>query len=1199
MRLLLQFKTFLILSMGIIFFFSLSYGSDQIVKRKGFTPAGEIVFIAGKVVIRFVLGENFQPAITGQELIAGDIIKTGTVSRASILFKDSTQLKLAGNTTLIIKEVTPHKERAGAMKILLSLESGEVWTRSKGLADGLMIETPYATAAIRGTEWSLSVKDNESRLVVMEGNVQLSNPFGSIIVGRDEQAVVFARQAPVKTFIVRPRDRIQWTYYLTEKRLIGYLKFRGGVLGRAEIFFNNGRFEESANAFKEILLKEPENSSALTGLGLTELMKGNIEKAGEYLDRSLELKKDLLPLLGKSYIFISKNMTDDAKEILKEAKALFPRDPLPYIFSSYLHTFLGDFSGAINECESGLSAIPNDPSILAFEADIYFILNKPDDAKVIIDRLLKGNPLSSEGDERLGFYHRVVTGDSKRARDALLRAISLDRFNDEAKAKLSDLLREEGYIPEALKLIEEALWIAPGNALHHYNYGRLLADINRLDEARVEFRKSHELDPTFSRAYLGEGIILLKEGKTQEALKELSKASLFEPDLSEIHSFLAIAYYQKHAFSEALEELKRAGECDPLDSTPHQLASIIYNDLYMPAKAIEKARKVLEFLPYRKASGEALFESAQTGTMSVNYGLDFFDLPEWSLYYSQKALFINPYSNVSHIGVAKAYDKLGMVSSLQGYNEFATPYFSEILQGLILNVNSLNFSNRHSTLISKPGHYLTLGSIYAQGDSEETQVDLKGSGDFGSRFPLTYCFYSKAYRDNGYLENSRVKSVDAEIVLGYKPNYKHDIYLDLGYYKDKIGITPSASEWFRWSDDNQKYRDNGYWVEFGYHRRFSPISHLITNLRYFKENDNLENPDFEWDLSGFANSADKVQNVAFGIRHMLTLYEDHQVSYGIDYNFEKVNFGEEWPYLYPSRIERIQQSHISRYLIYHIYDRWTVSPRITLDTGLFLSYYSTKADYHSQDTRFGSFDSKIYDENTFNLNPRVGISANLGNNGVFRIAYQRRSTTGFLGELAPVGVSGLIPPTFDMDFNTAQDLQGSIEYELTKKTFIKALLGYAKLSDLITTGGDKMAQLWYGRIAINQIISRHFSFSARYHYNDSMYLDGSRRKLFGVPQNSGDARLVFIHPKEIYLWLRESYIGERYADSDNTVKLKGYFTTDFYAQKEILKKRVFLSFAINNIFNVKYETLSHPYYWYEGALPAKGTTFSFRIEYRL
>ncbi|MFH1703296.1 MAG: hypothetical protein ABIB41_07695, partial [Nitrospirota bacterium] len=100
--------------MGMIISVSSSHASDQIVKRKGFTPAGEIVFIAGKVVIRLAPGENFQPAITGQELISGDIIKTGHISRASILFKDSTQLKLAGNTTLIIKEVTPHKEKAGA-----------------------------------------------------------------------------------------------------------------------------------------------------------------------------------------------------------------------------------------------------------------------------------------------------------------------------------------------------------------------------------------------------------------------------------------------------------------------------------------------------------------------------------------------------------------------------------------------------------------------------------------------------------------------------------------------------------------------------------------------------------------------------------------------------------------------------------------------------------------------------------------------------------------------------------------------------------------------------------------------------------------------------------------------------------------------------------------------------------------------------
>ena len=128
---------------------------------------------------------------------------------------------------------------------------------------------------------------------------------------------------------------------------------------------------------------------------------------------------------------------------------------------------------------------------------------------------------------------------------------------------------------------------------------------------------------------------------------------------SEIHSFLAIAYYQKQDVKAALEELKKAEECDPLDSTPHQLASAIYNDLYMPVESIEEAKKVLELLPYRKASGEALLEGAQNGTMSVNYGLNFLDLPEWSLYYAQKALFMDPYRNTSHIGVAQAYLQTG------------------------------------------------------------------------------------------------------------------------------------------------------------------------------------------------------------------------------------------------------------------------------------------------------------------------------------------------------------------------------------------------------------------------------------------------------------------------------------------------------------------------------------------------------------
>ena len=438
----------------------------------------------------------------------------------------------------------------------------------------------------------------------------------------------------------------------------------------------------------------------------------------------------------------------------------------------------------------------------------------------------------------------MVTGDSRKAKEAFRKSILLDPLNDECMAKLADLLREEGYIPEAQKLIEKALSIAPWNAIHHYNYGRLLADINKIDKAREEFKKSLNLDPTFSRAYLGEAIILLKEGRPDEALRELSIANLFEPNLAEIHTFLAVAYYQKLNARAALEELKRAEECDPLDSTPHQLASVIYKDLYRPVEAIDEAYQGLRLFPYRRASGEALLEAGHDGDMSVNSGLDFFSLPEWSLYYAQKAVFITPYRNKSHIAVALAYDQLGQVSSLQGYNEFMDPTQSETIIGLALDAN-VSSPNRYKTLIDKPGQYFTPGGTYSFGDSADTSGGFDCEREFWKPFPLTYQLTATGHWDSGYLENSDYKNGYTNLLLGYKPRYDQDIYLYTSYNKERGGLTPVLSRSLGEPDNNQNLRNSTGSIELGYHIRFSPVSHLMAVVRYVNNVGRIENPDFK------------------------------------------------------------------------------------------------------------------------------------------------------------------------------------------------------------------------------------------------------------------------------------------------------------------------------------------------------------------
>ena len=106
----------------------------------------------------------------------------------------------------------------------------------------------------------------------------------------------------------------------------------------------------------------------------------------------------------------------------------------------------------------------------------------------------------------------------KRQRRPSVNPSLLDPLNDECIGKLADLLREEGYIREALKLIEDALSIAPWNAMHHYNYGRLLADINKIDEAREEFRKSLILIPPFRGPTLEKGLFS-EGGQTERGLR--------------------------------------------------------------------------------------------------------------------------------------------------------------------------------------------------------------------------------------------------------------------------------------------------------------------------------------------------------------------------------------------------------------------------------------------------------------------------------------------------------------------------------------------------------------------------------------------------------------------------------------------------------------------------------------------------------
>jgi hypothetical protein len=159
--------------------------------------------------VRFVDLSNWQDVDLHQDLLGGDVLRTNATGQLAILFADRTQVRLGRNSALQVKQMARQGDT------VLNLQSGTMWARAQRGGTGLTVETPAAAAAIRGTDWTLTVKGDQTSLIVLEGQVELKNDYGSVQVAEGEGAVATIGQAPRKLVIVTPDDREQMLFYLT------------------------------------------------------------------------------------------------------------------------------------------------------------------------------------------------------------------------------------------------------------------------------------------------------------------------------------------------------------------------------------------------------------------------------------------------------------------------------------------------------------------------------------------------------------------------------------------------------------------------------------------------------------------------------------------------------------------------------------------------------------------------------------------------------------------------------------------------------------------------------------------------------------------------------------------------------------------------------------------------------------------------
>ncbi len=804
--------------------------------RPGVVREAEVVSVSGEGWVRFRGEENWLDAFREQILTAGDLLRTGDYGRLGVLFADGIQIRLSRKTTLAIRQ-TPKAGRGEST--VLGLDVGEVWSRSQAVPEGLRIETPAATAAIRGTDWDLTVDETgRSHLTVLAGAVAFFNDYGSIVVEAGQQAVAEPGKAPVKSFLVRPRERVQWvfSYPMSVPDLLFFHSHRrqevldalpaarkaseehpadmGAKVFLGGLLFDLREKQESLRLFEEVLAREPKNAGALAFRGLLALDSGDIETAKICFDRALETKSGdsaVAALLGRVGVALHEGRVAEAARLLGEIEEAGKR-PQVGVVAAVFDAFLGDFTKAVETASRYGSLYPEDERFPILLASFYTVLDERGKALEAVRKGLDLYPASSQGYAVLaGLEH--LEGKGKEAEAAYRKAIELDPTNPQARNGLALLLMERGEYEESGEHLSETVARAPGNPMAWANRGLLFTLLEKLADARRDYQQALDRDPTHYVTLSGLGLVALKEGRTDEAIESFLKSSLLEPDFSQPHSFLAVAYYQLGQVDRALGELALASRLDPKDPFPHLIAYLIYQDTYRPFEAVEEARKVLELLPYLKSVEE--IENTKVGLSNLGAALLGFGLSEWSESYAQESF--DPHNAASHFQASRRYNDNHYVA------------VSELVQGLLLDPLANSRPARYLDIIRKPRWDASLSGTWGDEDGGFSQQYAGvAQGYFRSPWETACSLGVQGYDKQGAVENGDSDGVSLALGLGVKPDYRNSVNFGFTASRDEFGQPGTGPE----LDPDDRLKTENLSADLGYRHRFGPKNNVIARAAY-------------------------------------------------------------------------------------------------------------------------------------------------------------------------------------------------------------------------------------------------------------------------------------------------------------------------------------------------------------------------------
>lgn len=1020
------------------------------------SPAGKLISFQGQVSLLLTGTSDWRDVRTGQDLFAGDTIRTGPDSRAAILCIDETQLKLNENTIVILKSGVPSPRLGGVIPAgarpvegsFYEVPQGEIWLRNKNDKARFEVQTPAVTAAIRGTEFNLKVApEGITSLVLLEGSLRFSNPFGELELNPGEEGLARPGQAPTKRVLLQPDDAVQWSLYYP-----GFFSFRDIPLGSgagdvpdgsallrdALESYDRGDLDRAQQGALEAIGASPQDPLALTLLGWIDLQKMAPEEARDAFDEALKSsdRRDARTIAGLALSRYQLGDTVGAYKLMREHRLKAPPTPLTLVMSGYFSLLSGKVEEArslLSDCAGETAAGVMARSLLA---QILLAQNRKDMAAEEAARALKDRPSSPLACMTTGLV-RIAYFDLPKARELMEEATRLDPTFVDAYLYQARIWLGGEYLDKAWETIQKALALAPREAEVLSLAGFIRLGFRDFERAKKLFTQAAETNSALGEPHMGLSSCYFRDRDFQRGLSEMLAATLLEPRVSLYQCGLGKALYQSKAFAKALEVYDYAETLDPQDPTPHLYKGIALTDLNRPGEAIEEINRSIELNENRAVfrSRNMLDRDLAVRNSSLARSYNQLGLSDWVYSKAVSAVKNDPTDSAAHLFLGAALQSTRQRTGAAG---------SEYLLYRLLspaNQNTFIVYNDYTPMFEMP--YMRtqiqggVGTWDSKGPIQDHSLEI-----YGGVPGLALDVYAGYQDDPGFRKSNGDGNLVSTSFLGKaEPTVKDSFLASVSYADSTFGDNANLSDFGYSNDLYQRQNSNNMTVEGGYVHRFSPRSILIGHFGYSDQYSRLNNyyyyPDFirigsiPIDATFFDKRVATDEMYGFQLQQQY-VYGDHTFMVGMDcfkgsFNYDLLQdlalsvYGEP---IYSTQY-RWQYAPPQQATVLYALDYWKITPKLLAEVGLFGEF--------TKNTRYSYADSISRSA----VDPRLGLNYEINKTHTLRLAFQSylNAHSTLISTITPGEVAGFPSQINADDGSSVKELGLAWEAQWNSKSF--------------------------------------------------------------------------------------------------------------------------------------------------------------------